>query len=142
MAQHNILGKLGEDQAVDFLTKKGYQILDRNWKIGDLELDIVAQEADTLVFVEVKTRATDAWGNPEDAVDELRKNRMSRAANAYIKFKRLDIPYRFDIIAIVVNDNQLQIKHIEDAFTIRPRFISLGSMRPENKWNKSYWKKR
>lgn len=142
MAQHNILGRQGEDLAVDFLREKGLQILDRNWKLGDLEIDIVAKQADEVVFIEVKTRSSLNWGNPEDAVDELRKRRMTAAANAYLKFKRLDNPFRFDIIAIVLNAYERQINHIENAFSLRPHYIGPGSYKPENKWSKSRWKRR
>ena len=142
MALHNILGRQGEDMAVAFLKEKGWQILDRNWKLGDLEMDIVAKQADELVFVEVKTRASLNWGNPEDAVDELRKRRMTAAANAYIKYHRLDNPFRFDIIAIVLNTDEQKIDHIEDAFSPRPHYIGPGSYKPENKWSKSRWKRR
>ena len=142
MALHNILGRQGEDMAVAFLKEKGWQILDRNWKLGDLEMDIVAKQADELVFVEVKTRTSLNWGNPEDAVDELRKRRMTAAANAYIKYHRLDNPFRFDIIAIVLNPDEQKIDHIEDAFSPRPHYIGPGSYKPENKWSKSRWKRR
>lgn len=142
MALHNILGRQGEDLAVAFLREKGLQILDRNWKLGDLETDIVAKQDDELVFVEVKTRASLAWGNPEDAVDELRKRRMTAAANAYIKYYRLDNPFRFDIIAIVLNPTEQNIDHIENAFSPRPRYIGAGSYKPENKWSKSRWKRK
>ena len=142
MALHNILGKRGEDYAVNYLRQKGYRVLDRNWKCGDMEIDIVALEKDELVFVEVKTRSTDAWQNPEDAVDELRKRRLSRAANAYIKYHRLDNRYRFDIVGIVMTDNETRLNHIEEAFTVRSRFIGPNSMRPESRWTKGYWGKR
>jgi len=142
MAQHNVLGRLGEDQAVAYLQKKGYRILDRNWKIGDLEIDIVAKDAEDVVFVEVKTRSSDAWGKPEDAVDELRKKRLTAAANAYLKYHRIDDRFRFDIIAIVMNQYELDINHIEDAFTLRPHYIGPWSFLPEKKWSKSRWKRK
>ena len=142
MALHNILGRQGEDYAVAFLQNNGYTILDRNWKIGDLEIDIVAKQNDEIVFVEVKTRASLNWGAPEDAVDELRKRRMTAAANAYLKFRRLDNPFRFDIIAIVMNANETKIDHIIEAFSPRPHYIGPGSYKPENKWTKSRWKRK
>jgi len=142
MAQHNTLGQQGEDFAATFLQNKGYNILDRNWKRGDLEIDIVAEQNDWIVFVEVKTRSSDKWGDPEDAVDELRKKRLTAAANAYIKYRKKDNPFRFDVIAIIMNGNGTDIRHIEEAFSPRPRFIGPGSMKPENKWSKSFWKRR
>ena len=142
MAQHNILGHQGEELAVTFLEEKGYTILDRNWKLGDLETDIVAKQDDEIVFVEVKTRASLSWGAPEEAVDELRKRRMTAAANAYLKFHRLDNPFRFDIIAIVLNQREQTINHIEQAFSPRPHYIGPGSYNPEMKWSKSRWKRK
>jgi len=142
MAQHNILGRQGEDLAVDFLQKKGYSILVRNWRLNDLEVDIIAKDGEEVVFVEVKTRASYAWGNPEDAVDELRKRRMTAAANAFLKFRRIDNPFRFDIIAIVMNGKETRIDHIEEAFSPRAHYIGPGSYNPENKWTKSCWKRK
>ena len=142
MATHNILGQQGEDLAAKYLQEKGYSIRHRNWKFGDLEIDIVAQQDDEIVFVEVKTRSTDQWGEPEDAVDELRKRRLTAASNVYLKYFRLDNPYRYDVISIILNDKELKIKQIEEAFRSRPRFIGPNSMRPEKGWSKSYWKKR
>lgn len=142
MALHNILGKQGEDYAVNYLQHKGYRVLDRNWKCGDMEIDIVALDNEELVFIEVKTRSSDAWQNPVDAVDELRKRRLSRAANAYIKYHKLDNRYRFDIIGIIMNASGTSLNHVEEAFTLRPRFIGPRSMCPESRWSKSYWKKR
>jgi len=142
MAQHNILGRQGEDLAEKILKQKGYIIRERNWKLGDLEMDIIAQDGEMLVFIEVKTRASNQWGEPEDAVDELRKRRLTAGANAYIKYNRLDNPYRFDIISIVMNDNGLGTKHIVEAFSPRAHYIGPNSMKPENKWTKSHWKGR
>lgn len=142
MALHNILGKIGEDRAAKLLIDKGYQLLDRNWKIGDLEMDIIAQQEDTIVFVEVKTRKSDHWGAPESAVDELRKRRLTACANAYLKFKRLDNPWRFDIISIILNEEQEEINHIEEAFQPRAKYVTKNTFNPELKWRKSFFKKR
>ena len=134
MAQHNILGKIGEDYAANYLLQKGYRILHRNWKLGDFEVDIAAMDGDTLVFVEVKTRSNDLQ-DPVDAVDELRMNRLTRAMNAYIKYFRLDCPCRFDIIGIIMNGHETGINHIEEAFRPRPRYIGPNSWRPVNRWS-------
>lgn len=140
MALHNIIGRQGENIAASFLQQKGYSILERNWKRGDLEIDIVAKEADTIVFVEVKTRSSDYYGKPEDAVDELRKRRLTSAANLYLNYRKLDNPYRFDIIGIILNPQQTQINHIEEAFRPRARYVGRYTLRPEKNWTKSYWK--
>ena len=119
MALHNILGRQGEDLAVAFLREKGLQILDRNWKLGDLETDIVAKQDDELVFVEVKTRRHGSLTTPLSAVDGRKQHRICLAADSYIKTYRIDSPYRFDVICVVYNEKASNIEHIEGAF--RPR---------------------
>lgn len=114
MAAHNEFGLEGEDKAVNYLIREGYLILDRNWKSGHKELDIVAEKDGTLVVVEVKTRKSDKYGNPEDAVSPRKIRNTVLAADAYIRYNRIDLPVRFDIISIVSNSDV--VNHIEDAF--------------------------
>lgn len=116
MALHNDLGKEGEAIAVDYLEKKGYRILARNWDRGPYELDIIAQTEDELIIVEVKTRAVNFYENPEDAVTTKKINRIVSAAHAYIRINRIDLQVRFDIITILGNPPHHQVEHIEDAF--------------------------
>ena len=116
MAEHNDFGKLGEELAVDYLTGKGYEILERNWRNIHKEVDIIAKDGDFLVIVEVKTRQTDAYGDPDTAVTKRKQRMLISAANAYIARKNLDMETRFDIISIVFNDGEPVIEHIEDAF--------------------------
>lgn len=116
MAQHNTLGKIGEDIAAAFLTQKGYKILARNWRRGHEEIDIIAVDNKTLVIVEVKTRKTDAFGDPDLAVTKGKQRSLIRVAEAYIQQENLDIDTRFDIISIVLSKQGKQIEHIEDAF--------------------------
>lgn len=142
MAEHNILGRIGEEKAANLLIGKGYRVLERNWKIGDLEMDIIAQDGDTIVFVEVKTRKSDRWGNPEQAVDEIRKRRLTACANAYLKYNRLDNPWRFDIISIVLNDERYEVNHIEEAFQPRAKYVTKNTFNPELKWRKTFFGKR
>lgn len=127
MAFHNLLGKKGEQAAADFLKKKGLQIMETNWKSGDIEVDIIAKEADTIVFVEVKTRTDHGDTHPEDAVDEKRKRRLCTGAQIYLKYNQLDNPWRFDIIAITAGAEGMQLNHIEDAFMPRLRTINKTS---------------
>lgn len=134
MALHNLLGRDGENLASRHLQENGYRILERNWKLGDMETDIIAQKGDTIVFVEVKTRSGEQWKRPEQAVDEERKRRLTIGANAYLKHNKLDNPWRMDVIAIVKNEEGTTINHIEEAFTPRPHYITTGSMKPEKKW--------
>ena len=116
MADHNDIGKLGEELAVQYLIDKGYEILERNWRNVHKEIDIIARDGQDLVIVEVKTRQTDEYGNPDTAVTKQKQNRLIAAANAYLFSKRLDIDTRFDIISIIFRDGAPVIEHIEDAF--------------------------
>ena len=116
MAEHNELGKMGEDLAVQYLTDKGYEILERNWRNIHKEIDIIAKEGDDLVIVEVKARQTDEYGEPDIAVTKRKQRMLIAAANAYITRKGLDVETRFDIVSIVFKDGEPVIEHIEDAF--------------------------
>jgi putative endonuclease len=114
MAAHNEFGIEGEDKAANHLIREGYTILDRNWRSGHKELDIVAEKDGTLVVLEVKTRTSNKFGNPEDAVTPRKIRNTVLAADAYIRLNRIDLPVRFDIISILSNGDV--INHIEDAF--------------------------
>ena len=116
MAEHNELGKMGEDLAVQYLTDKGYEILERNWRNIHKEIDIIAKEGDDLVIVEVKARQTDEYGEPDIAVTKRKQRMLIAAANAYILKNNLDVSTRFDIISIVFKNGEPVIEHIEDAF--------------------------
>ena len=116
MAEHNELGKRGEELATQYLTEKGYEILERNWRNKHKEIDIIAKDGESLVIVEVKTRQTDEYGNPDIAVTRQKQWRLISAANAYVFQNKLDIDTRFDIISIVFHDDEPIIEHIEDAF--------------------------
>lgn len=116
MADHNEFGKLGEELAVNYLTGKGYKILERNWYNIHKEIDIIARDGKFLVIVEVKTRQTDEYGDPDIAVTKKKQRLLIAAANSYILYKGLDTETRFDIISIVFKDGEPVIEHIEDAF--------------------------
>ena len=116
MADHNEFGKLGEELAVKYLTGKGYKILERNWYNIHKEIDIIARDGKFLVIVEVKTRQTDEYGDPDIAVTKKKQKLLISAANSYIFQKHLDIETRFDIISIIFRDGEPVIEHIEDAF--------------------------
>jgi len=116
MAQHNELGKKGEQLAVDFLLKKGYAICDTNWRYQKAEVDIIAQKADVLAVVEVKTRSSTDFGNPQDFVKPKKVKLLVKAIDEYVISKDLDVEVRFDIIAIVKEKDSFNIEHIEDAF--------------------------
>ncbi|WP_321334752.1 YraN family protein [uncultured Bacteroides sp.] len=116
MAEHNTLGKAGEDAAVTYLEQHNYTIRHRNWRRGHLELDIVAAKNNQLIVVEVKTRRNTTFAEPEDAVDWKKVKRTVLATDTYIKLFQIDAPVRFDIITVVGEINKFKIEHIKEAF--------------------------
>lgn len=118
MIEPHKLGKTGEDLAVEYLISKGYQILERNWRSGHKEIDIIALDDNTLVVVEVKTRKCDDYGEPGIAVGPMKQRMLVWAAEAYVRYNKLDVDVRFDIISIVFTDTDQKIEHIEDAFVV------------------------
>lgn len=116
MAKHNELGKKGEELAKNMLIDKGYSIIETNWRYDKDEIDIIAKDGDELVIVEVKTRSTDFFGYPEDAVNSKKEFFLIRATESYLQENDLDIDTRFDIVAIILNNNETKIHHIIDAF--------------------------
>lgn len=116
MAQHNELGKKGEQFAIDYLIEKGYTIRDKNWRYQKAEVDIIAQKENILAVVEVKTRSTDYFGNPQDFVNPKKIKLLVTAINEYVISKDLDVEVRFDIIGIIKRKNELKIEHHKDAF--------------------------
>lgn len=116
MAKHNNLGKAGEDAVAIYLEKNGYSIRHRNWRKQHLELDIVATQNDCLVIVEVKTRTSDDWQDPQEAVTKTKRRNILFAADAYIKDFGIDMPIRFDIITVIGEEGDFLIEHFQDAF--------------------------
>ncbi|AUS05025.1 YraN family protein [Pseudotamlana carrageenivorans] len=116
MAEHNKLGEKGEQAAMDYLLKKGYTILERNYRFGKSEVDLIAQINDTLAVIEVKTRSTTAFGNPQDFVKPKQIQRLVYAINHYVTKNNLDVEVRFDIMALVITGKTFQIEHLKDAF--------------------------
>ena len=116
MAAHNELGKWGEDCAVDYLQRMDYAIVARDWKSGHRDIDIIAQDGDTLVFVEVKTRRNRDIIDPLQAVDYKKLKNLRLAINHYVNYRKTDQPWRFDVIAIVgtLGGATPEINHIED----------------------------
>ena len=115
MAAHNELGKWGEDLAAAFLEEKGYEIIERDWKSGHHDLDIIAQEGNKLVIIEVKTRRNRLFGNPEEAIDYKKRQSLQSAINHYVKSHRHYGSVRFDVISIVgIPGSEPEIDHIKD----------------------------
>lgn len=107
------IGAEGETEVVRFLKQKKYRIIDTNYHTIFGEIDIIAQERETLVFVEVKRRLTLAFGRPCEAVDSRKQHKIRNSATCYLKEKRLwNMPCRFDVIEVV----DTKINHIENAF--------------------------
>lgn len=116
MAEHNDLGKFGEEMAVKFLQKNGYLILDINWTFQKAEIDIIAIKENTLAIVEVKTRSSLEFGLPQDFVKPKKIQLLVKAVDAYVNQKNLDLEVRFDIIAIHKEGKSFVIEHLIDAF--------------------------
>ena len=116
MAQHNDLGKFGEEMAVAFLQQKGYVILETNWTFQKAEIDIIAQKENILAIVEVKTRSNIEFGLPQDFVKPRKIQLLVKAVNEYVIANDLDVDVRFDIIAIFKEESIYKIEHIKDAF--------------------------
>jgi putative endonuclease len=116
MAEHNELGKLGEEMAVDFLRKNGYEIVETNWTFQKAEIDIIAKKESILAIVEVKTRSSLEFGLPQDFVKPKKIQLLVKAVDAYINDKNLDIEVRFDIIAVHKEGKSFVIEHLTDAF--------------------------
>ncbi len=116
MAELHELGKNGEAIASEYLRNKGYRIMETNWRKGPLEIDIIALKDQTMVVVEVKTRSTSFFGEPEEFVTRAKQKNLVKAADAYIMMHNLDVEARFDIISILFKGEQYKVHHIEDAF--------------------------
>ena len=116
MAGHNELGKKGEGLAIAFLEENDYKILEKNYRFQKAEVDIIAFKDEILVGVEVKTRSTAHFGNPQEFVKSGQIQRLVLAMNHYAEVKNIDAEIRFDIVAIIKNASGTKIELIEDAF--------------------------
>lgn len=118
MLAKDLLGRRGEDAAALYLTERGYQVLARNWRRGRAEVDavVVSPDRQTLIFVEVKTRATDLYGYPELAVSARKMELLQEAADAYLEELGWVKDVRFDVLALTVQGNGFRVYHIKDAF--------------------------
>lgn len=124
--KRSLLGKAGEDLAADYLRRNGFTILERNYRSRSGEIDIIARQGNTLVFIEVKTRKSAAFGAPAAAVTSRKQAQISRVAQEYLAQQKLfDKPARFDVVAVLAPDgNQPQIELITDAFELCPSAFS------------------
>lgn len=141
----NELGIFGEETACNLLVQKGYKILERNLKVGDKEIDIVAENKTYMAFVEVKTRTSDYVRKPEEYVDAEKQRNMAYAANAYIKLNRVEKVPRFDIIGILVDAKSHEIKeltHLENAFYPPLRTVNKSTFSGQSRWKTKVVKRR
>lgn len=109
-------GKKGEDLAKAHLLSKGYKILEVNWRVSHLEVDIIAEHEDYLCIVEVKTRSAGYLVEPEFAVNKSKQNLLIRAANAYVSRNSIDKEVRFDIVSVVIGLKETKVELIQNAF--------------------------
>lgn len=114
------LGKKGEELALRFLKKKGYRIVEKNYICRMGEMDLIAKEKDTFVFIEVKTRTSTTFGPPQLAVNPKKQMQLSKVALNFLKEKRLeDVKARFDVVAILLGPKGEEIELIRDAFELK-----------------------
>ncbi len=113
------IGSEGEALAVEHLKEKGYKIIEKNYKTPIGEIDIIAEDKNTVVFVEVKTRSSDFFGCPFEAVGAKKQQKLKSLALFYLKQKGKELPARFDVLSIYLKDGKEEIQHIKDAFEVQ-----------------------
>ena len=116
MAAHNELGAWGEALAAAYLQQKGYVIIERDWRLGHRDLDIIAQDGEVVVFVEVKTRRNRVFAEPEEAIDYRKLDNLRKMISSYVKLRHINREIRFDVVTIVgtPDGSEPEINHIED----------------------------
>ena len=112
-------GRLGEDLAVEYLKRRGYRIVERNYRCSLGEIDIVALQGDVVVFIEVKTRRSERFGDPQQSVTQQKQKRISRISLEYLQKKRLyPCNARFDVVAVRMHGGNAGIELIQNAFDL------------------------
>lgn len=143
MAAHNELGKWGEDIAIEYLKSKGWYIRHRDWHFGHRDIDIVAIDEDStiLLFVEVKTRSTNYWGEPEESINLEKQNNIITAARAYLRDYHLyHCEIRYDTISIVgTPETGAKINHQENAYDVLSTFLYREQQRRRRKKRPGTW---
>lgn len=114
MAIHNVVGKEGENEAAKFLEKKGYQIIERNWRSGKFEVDLIARKANTIVVVEVKTRSGNI-DQVEEILSDSKLKKIAEAANRYMEKQTKELDCRIDVLLLQKKSNDFDVIHYEDA---------------------------
>jgi len=122
--QHLTTGKYGEEIAVALLKDNGYKIIARNYKTKLGEIDIIARDRDTICFVEVKTRHSDKFGLPQEAVQGFKQRQISKTALVYLKDNNLlNKKARFDVVSVIQTQDKLKTELIKDAFELDGEFV-------------------
>ena len=114
MATHNAFGKWGEEIACQFLTQKGYSITQKNYRFRKGEIDIIAQKAEEIVFVEVRSRSNEQFVETEESISRYKEELFIETASHYLESKNIDLDARFDVI-IVIGKSNPEIRHYEGA---------------------------
>lgn len=124
MSRRNIeVGKSGEESAINFLKRKGYKIIQSNYKSKLGEVDIIAKDKNTICFIEVKTRFSLEKGLPQESITKNKQHQITKAALSFLRKNNLwDSPARFDVISVFKTDSEDKIELIEDAFELEPRY--------------------
>jgi len=115
MAENHDLGKKGEELALEHLVKLGYELLEKNWRFRKMEIDIIARNDKQIVFIEVKSRANNSFGEPYEFVSQSKQKLIAKAANFYLEKLNFMAEARFDIISITFEPTY-HLEHIRDAF--------------------------
>ena len=116
MTKAHELGRKGEAIATDFLAQKKHILLERNWRWKKAEIDLITLDQNFLVFVEVKTRSSQQFGQPKEFISPRKEELMKEAAETYITLKNMSFEIRFDIVSIIHKNELTNIEHIENAF--------------------------
>lgn len=116
MSSTKYIGEEGENIALHHLLKSGYTLLDQNWRCRKAEIDLIVKDGDVLVFVEVKTRKNNHFGEPEYFVSERQKALYRDAASQYMEDINHLWEIRFDIVSVIKNHEEVEITHFKDAF--------------------------
>lgn len=121
ISRNRSLGDQGEALACDYLQKKGYRIREKQWRSKVGEIDIIAEKHGVFVFIEVKTRQSSAFGYPEEAVTEKKRQHLMHTAELYCQLQRIERPRRIDVVAVIIGANKVPIfEHFEDITGTNP----------------------
>lgn len=106
------LGKIGEEKAIEFLKKNGYKIIEKNYRTKIGEIDIIAKRKKEIIFIEVKTRSSDEFGLPEEAVNEIKLRKIEKVALTYLNSKKINLPFKFEVLSLIKIGNEFKFEII------------------------------